>query len=140
ENVTAAISFAPENTRIMIKPGTELKVTELSHGKRFALGLGKLEASVARQRPFRPLVVTTAQAEARVLGTRFTLAATTNATRLEVADGKVRLKRLSDGEAVRVGAGNYTVAAPGYELAPQPLTGSILREYWTNLPGEYFVT
>src|SRR5438876_453377 len=85
-------------------------------------GRGQFEASVARQRPFRPLVVTTAQAEARVLGTRFTLAATTNATRLEVADGKVRLKRLSDGEAVRVGAGNYTVAAPGYELAPQPLT------------------
>ena len=66
----------------MIEPGTELKVTDLSHGKRFALGLGKLEASVARQRPFRPLVVTTAQAEARVLGTRFTLAATTNATRV----------------------------------------------------------
>jgi len=53
ENVTAAISFAPENTRIMIEPGTELKVTDLSHGKRFALGVGKLEASVARQRPLR---------------------------------------------------------------------------------------
>jgi len=135
ENVTATISFAPEDTRIMIEPGTELKVTELSHGKRFAIGVGKLEASVARQRPFRPLVVTTAQAEARVLGTRFTLAVITNATRLEVAEGKVRLKRLNDGEEVRVGAGNYAVAARGYDLAPLPLTGSILREYWTNLPG-----
>jgi hypothetical protein len=134
ENVTATISFAPENTRIVIEPGTELKVTGLSHGKRFALGVGKLEASVARQRPFKPLVMTTAQAEARVVGTRFTLAVTTNATRLEVAEGKVRLKRLNDGE-VRVGGGNYAVAAPSYDLAPLPLTGSILREYWTNLPG-----
>jgi len=137
-NVTAAISFAPENTRIMIEQGTELKVTGLSHGKRFALGVGKLEASVARQRPFKPLVVTTVQAEARVVGTRFTLAVTTNATRLEVAEGKVRLKRLNDGE-VRVGAGNYAVAAPSHDLAPLPLTGSILREYWTNLPGTVWI-
>src|SRR5438094_764646 len=82
-----------ENPRIMIEPGTELKVTGLSRGKRFDLGVGKLEASVARQRPFRPLVVTTVQAEARVVGTRFTLAVTTNATRLEVTQGKVKLTR-----------------------------------------------
>src|SRR5205814_10726266 len=65
---------------------------------------------------------------------RFTLAVTTNAPRLEVAEGKVRLKRLNDGE-VRVSAGNYAVAAPSHDLAPLPLTGSILREYWTNLAG-----
>jgi len=135
EHVTATISFAPENTRIMIEPGTELKVTGLSRGKRFDLGVGKLEASVARQRPFRPLVVTTVQAEARVVGTRFTLAVTTNATRLEVTQGKVKLMRKNDGAALKVAAGHYAVAADGTDLAPLPLTGSILREYWTNLPG-----
>jgi len=32
------------------------------------------------------------------------------------------------------------VAAAATELAALPLTGSILREYWTNLPGEYYST
>ncbi|PYJ95733.1 MAG: hypothetical protein DME23_22935 [Verrucomicrobia bacterium] len=131
---SVTITYAPEKTRVELQANTELTLSDWSKGKRFDLRRGKLAASIARQRPLRPLLIRTPHAEARVLGTRFTLAVTTNATRLEVADGKVRLKRLSDGE-VRVGAGNYAVAAPGYELAQQPLTGSILREYWTNLPG-----
>jgi hypothetical protein len=81
------------------------------------------------------MVMKTPQAEARVLGTRFTLAVSTNGTRLEVTQGKVRFTRLSDGTNVRVGAGNYAVAATGYELAPQPFTGAILRAIWTNVPG-----
>ena len=74
----------------------------LSRGKRFALRAGKIEASVARQRPFRPMVIVTPQAEARVLGTHFTLAADTNATTLEVTEGKVKFTRASDGKAVKV--------------------------------------
>ena len=136
ENVTAVISFVPENTRILIEPGTDLKVTGLSHGKRFALGVGKLEASVARQRPWKPMVLVTAQAKARVLGTQFTLAATTNATRLEVTEGKVKLTRKSDGSVVQAAAGHYAVAATNFVLAAQPLPGKVLREFWLDLPGD----
>src|SRR5207237_7371955 len=41
--------------------------------------------------------------------------------------------RASDGKSVKVGAGNYSVAAGNYELSVLPATGRILREYWTNL-------
>ncbi|MEO8427400.1 MAG: FecR domain-containing protein, partial [Verrucomicrobiota bacterium] len=109
-------------------------------GKRFELRLGKIEASVARQRPLRPMMITTPQAEARVLGTTFTLRVATNATRLEVTKGKVLFTRTSDRAHVQVLAGSYAVAATNYELLAQPLTGSILREYWTNLPGELDIT
>src|SRR5205814_8598980 len=110
ENVTATISFAPEATRLMLRPGTELMLAAVSGNKRFLLRVGKLEASVARQRPFRPMLVHTPQAEARVLGTKFTLAATTNATRLEVTEGKVKLTRNSDDASVKVPPGYYAVA------------------------------
>ena len=73
--------------------------------------MGKLEATVARQRPFKPLLVRTPNAEARVLGTKFTLTTTTNRTRLDVSEGSVRLTRASDGAAVKVGAGQYAVVA-----------------------------
>jgi hypothetical protein len=136
ENVTATINFAPEKTRITINPSTELKLVSMSRGKRFALVAGKLEASVARQRLFQPMVLITPQAEARVLGTKFTLTATTNATRLEVTEGKVKLTRISDDTAVKVGAGQYAIAANGVELAALPRTGQIFREIWTHIPGD----
>jgi hypothetical protein len=130
-NDTATISFAPEKTHVTIRPGTELKLDNLSRGKYFVLRTGKIEASVAPQRLFRPMVILTPQAEARVLGTRFTLTADTQATHLEVMQGKVRLTRVSDGSVVRVTAGNPVIAPT------VPATGSILHEYWTNFSGVF---
>ena len=136
ENVTAVISYAPEPTRIAILPGTELRLTSLSHGKLFDLDLGKLEATVARQSPFRPMLISTPQAKARVVGTRFTLTVMTNSTRLDVMEGKVRFTRLSDEKFVQVTAGHYAVAASRYELAALPFTGSITREWWNGIQGK----
>jgi hypothetical protein len=64
------------------------------------------------------------------------LATTTNATRLDVSEGRVRLTRTADGAHVDVPEGSYAIAATGVELAALPHTGSILREYWTNIPGD----
>jgi len=136
-NETATVTFGRERTRLDLHPGTELKLNEMSRGKRFALSAGKLEASVARQRPFRAMMIVTPQAEARVLGTKFTLEVDTNSTHLEVTEGKVRLTRASDGLAVKVTAGHYAIAATNAELAALPVTGRILREYWTNYPGTF---
>ena len=134
-NAVAIIAFGAEHTRLELRELSEFKLTSLSRGKRFELKAGKIEASVARQRPFRPMILTTPQAEARVVGTKFSLWTTTNFTRLEVTEGRVSFSRASDGLAVKVPAGNYAVAASNYGLAAQPLTGSILREYWTNIFG-----
>lgn len=140
EDTTAVIGFGSEQTRIKLLPGTALRLTALSGGKHFALDWGKLEASVARQRPFRPMILITPQAEAQVIGTRFTLTVNANATRLDVTAGLVRFTRTKDEQFVRVGADQFAVAANNYELAALPATGRILREYWTNVPGEFYVT
>jgi hypothetical protein len=139
-NTAATITFGTEHTRLELRELTELKLTSLSRGKCFELNAGKIEATVARQRPFSPMILTTPQAEARVVGTKFSLWTTTNSTRLEVTEGTVRFTRAADGAEVKVAAGSYAVAATNYELLAQPLTGRILREYWTNLPGDYFTT
>jgi len=118
EHVSAAISFGPEKTRITIQPGTELTLGSMSRGKRFNLSAGKLEASVARQRPFQPLVLVTPQAQARVLGTKFSLLTTSEQTRLEVTEGSVQLSRLSDAVSVKVPAGNYAVVSSNSVPAP----------------------
>ncbi|HAB17312.1 MAG TPA: FecR domain-containing protein [Verrucomicrobiota bacterium] len=132
----AALHYGNEATRITFTGPVDLKILAWNQGKRFQLRQGQIEATVARQRPLRPMILTTAQAEARVLGTRFTLGATTNATRLDVTEGKVRFTRTSDDTLVKVAAGHYAVAASNYELAALPLTGGLFREYWTNVAGD----
>lgn len=136
-NVTVVIGFAPEATQITLQPGTELTLADMSHGKHFALRVGKLEASVARQRPFRPMLITTPQAEARVVGTRFTLLVTTNSTRLDVTEGRVKFTRTSDNASVKVSAEHYAVAATDYDLAALPFTGAILHEWWSGVAGKH---
>ena len=135
-----AVLYGREATKISVDAGAQLKILPWGKGKRFGLLAGKIEATVARQAPFRPMILTTAQAEARVLGTHFTLSATTNATQLNVTEGKVRFTRASDGTSVLVMTGNGAVASKDVELAIQPLTRGILREYWTNLPGNDVIT
>jgi len=132
---SVGVNYNPEKTRIELLPGTTLRLLDWAKGKHFDLRQGKLEASVAHQRPFKAMLVRTPEAEARVLGTRFSLTTATNRTQLDVDEGLVRLTRRSDGTAVKVSAGQYAIVAGRTELNALPQTGSILHEYWTNLSG-----
>jgi hypothetical protein len=134
-NGTAAITYTPEKTRFKIYKGTELELSSWRQGKRFALKVGKVDVVAARQRPFRPMVLVTPQAVARVLGTELTLLVDAETTRLEVRKGKVRFTRLSDNVSTKVSTGTYAVAASNTDLAPLPFTGSLFWERWTNIPG-----
>ncbi len=129
------IAYGREATRIELEPNSVLKLLTSNGGKQLELREGMIDAIVARQRWFHPMLVKTPQAEARVLGTRFTLTATNNRTRLDVSEGKVRFTTTSDGEAVTVTAGHSAIAAFNTKLAALPQTGSILREIWTGIPG-----
>lgn len=138
-NASAAIAFRAERTTINLAAGTEFTLTSFASGKRFHLNAGKLDASVARQRPFQPMVITTPNAEARVLGTEFTLTVAPNRTRLDVTEGKVRLTS-AYGASADVPAEHWAIASANYELGAMPKTGAILREYWTNIAGSYYLT
>jgi hypothetical protein len=135
-NATATIAFGAEPTRLELSAGAELQLASLAGGKRFLLQAGRLQAAVARQRPFQPMIITTPQAEARVLGTKFSLLTAANATQLDVTEGKVRLTRVRDGATASVSGGCYAVAADATELAVLPQTGGLLREWWTGVKGK----
>lgn len=136
-NATLSLAFGKEATWLTLGGNGELKINSFRSRKQFHLRHGLLNAEVMRQRPFAPLVITTPNASATVVGTRFTLAARTNATQLDVEEGRVRLSDTTgaDGRSVTVPAGWYSIVAPETELSVLPRTGSILLEIWTNLPG-----
>ncbi len=140
-NGVAVIGFGNEQTKLRVAEKTELTFAAFKSAKRLALKTGTLEADVARQPAFRPLVVTTPNAAATVIGTRFTLQASAAHTRLDVAEGKVRFADTTRPavKPVTVAAGHSAEVAAGTELAALPRTGGILAEYWTNVPGAYHV-
>jgi len=103
-------------------------------GKSLTLVRGVLTADVRKQPADQPMVITTPQGEATVLGTKLRLTVEPDekgSTRLEVEEGKVRLKRLVDGKTVGVDSGHFAVAGvtpTEFKSLPASLLG--LVGYW----------
>jgi hypothetical protein len=93
--------------------------------KRLVLQNGALVAHVPKQAEGAALEASTPHAQARVLDTRFLLAATPAETRLDVIEGRASLTRSADRAAVLVSRGQFAVAAPGTPLVAQSLPGRI---------------
>lgn len=106
------------NTRVR-QPVSEKVPVVSQRGKRVYLERGTLNAQVSKQPEGQPMLLTTHNAEATVIGTRFLLTSGTNETRLEVVEGVVKLTRLFDHKSVMVRAGEYAVVTPGVELVAQ---------------------
>jgi hypothetical protein len=109
---SALVRF-PDGTELDLAGNTRVRHITVEKGKNFTLEEGTLVAQVPRQPAGQPLSVRTPHAELRVLGTRFTVTVSATATRLEVAEGRVRLTRISDGASADVGAGFTATAAAG---------------------------
>jgi hypothetical protein len=131
------LSFGKESTSLALRPESHFQIHALQRGKRFELHAGVLEANVARQPPFRRLILQTPNAEATVVGTRFTLMVSTNRTRLDVMEGEVRLANRGDptikpikvpaeNHAI-VGAGNQTGGVAANQFLSPASGGPILR-------------
>ncbi len=110
---TATILLERDAARVQCRGDVELLVGR----DRLELRKGVLDASVTKRPADRPLVFATPLAEARILGTRFSL----SVGRLEVQEGRVRFTRLADGASVDVAAGQLAVAAPSAALVARSI-------------------
>jgi ferric-dicitrate binding protein FerR (iron transport regulator) len=123
--VTGTVSFIyADGTRVDVGANSELRDLKTDGGKHFTLVRGEARAVVAKQPKDQPMIVASAHAEAKVVGTSLRLVTEEGAkgfTRLEVTEGKVQFKKLPEGKTVDVAAGQYAVASAGTELAPHPI-------------------
>lgn len=124
EGSQAALRYA-DGTRLELGSDTVVRLEgggEAGVGKSLYLQAGLVEADVARQPEGRPLVLRTPQAVVRVLGTRFSSAASAEATRVELEKGRVQVTRMDDGQSVIVEEGHFAVVTPpDGPLVAQPL-------------------
>jgi len=103
-------------------------LTFADHGqKTLYLKEGSLSSKVTQQPTGKPMLVYTRSARLEVLGTQFDVEAELAATMLNVSEGKVRLKRLSDGTTVDVKAKQRVVAADNREMQPVSVPEAVNR-------------
>ena len=106
-------------------------LTFADHGqKTLYLKAGSLSSHVTAQPAGKPMLVFTRSALLEVLGTQFEVQAELAATMLSVSEGKVRLKRLSDGTTVDVKAKHRVIAADDRALLPESVPEAVNR--WSS--------
>lgn len=107
----AVIQYLGEETVLELSARTEIGLSGGPAAKRVAIVRGRVAARIAPQPRENPMVFVTPHAQATVLGTSLTLTVSESSTRLEVAEGLVRLE--CKGESVDVASGRYALAGDG---------------------------
>lgn len=110
----------PDATRYEL--GADASAVFEAPGRVF-LAEGELAVDLSAPPKDRAVTVTTPHAEARALGTRFTVARRPEATHLEVEAGAVRFTRLPDNASIDVRDGFQAVAAKGVMLTSRRFLG-----------------
>ena len=113
--------YVTEPTQIKLQAGTQLKLDQDLTGKRLELLVGTISAKVAPQPTAHAMLISTPQAEAKVVGTEFVLSVDGSSTHLEVIEGALRICNRDEGKAVYVGRDHYATVARGVDLAARSL-------------------
>lgn len=118
----------PDATVLHLASGARVERLSLTdRGKRVELVKGLLTADVKKQPAGEVMILSSPHAEVRVLGTELQLEVGEDSTRLEVSEGRVRLRRHSDGKSVLVSAGHFVVAGAQGPLKAEKLPAFVLR-------------
>jgi len=106
-----------DGSTVMISGNSTLTFSD--HGqKKLYLKEGNVSGNVKSQPAGKPMLIYTRSAMLEVLGTQFEVEAGLATTMLNVSEGKVRVKRLSDGNMVEVEAKHRLIAAADREMLP----------------------
>jgi len=95
--------------------------------KKLHLKEGSVSGNVKPQPAGKPMLIYTRSAMLEILGTQFEVEAELATTTLNVSEGKVRVRRLSDGVTVDVAAKHRVVAADDRDMRPVPVPEAVDR-------------
>jgi hypothetical protein len=116
----------PDGTRLFLSAGTA--VTFEARGKTIAIARGDVVADVTPQPPRDPLMLATAGAEVRVVGTIVAVSSRSASTVVAVEKGLVQVTRKSDRWSIPVREGHMTTVEPGRLPVAKPLAENLLAD------------
>ena len=127
-----------DGSTVMISGTSMLTFADLGQ-KELRLREGIFSANVVPQPNGKPMLIHTPSTLLKILGTQFDVEASMASTVLNVTEGKVRMKRLSDGREVDVPAKHRVIAEGGGDLTLQSVSESV--NHWKSQlhlrPGSY---
>ncbi len=109
-----------DGSRVTVAGDSRLTFSDVGQ-KILYLMEGSVASSVKPQKPDSPMLVYTRNSMLEVLGTEFEVQSHVETTSLDVTEGKVRLRRLSDGEVIDVPANQRVESSEGLELVVKPI-------------------
>ena len=118
-----------DGSTVMIS-GTSMLTFADAGQKVLRLREGIFSANVVPQPVGKPMLVHTPSTLLEVLGTQFDVEASLASTMLNVTEGKVRVRRLSDGREVDVPAKHRVIADGDGDLTPQRVPESV--NHWKS--------
>jgi hypothetical protein len=118
-----------DGSTVMISGTSMLTFADLGQ-KKLRLREGIFSANVVPQPKGKPMLIHTPSTLLEVLGTQFDVEASLASTMLNVTEGKVRVRRLSDGREVDVPAKHRVIAEGDGDLTPQPVPESV--NHWKS--------
>lgn len=118
-----------DGSTVMIS-GTSMLTFADQGQKELRLREGIFSANVVLQPKGKPMLIHTPSTLLEVLGTQFDVEASLASTMLNVTEGKVRVRRLSDGREVDVPAKHRVIAEGGGDLAPHRVPESV--NHWKS--------
>ena len=118
-----------DGSTVMISGNSMLTFADQGQ-KELRLKEGNFSANVRPQPEGKPMLVHTRSALLKVLGTQFDVEAGLTSTVLNVSEGNVRVKRLSDGSEVDVPAKHRVTADADRELTPIRVPDSV--HHWKS--------
>lgn len=135
---TAVVQYLSEPTMLQLRANTQLLFQKTSHGKRLNLQAGEIAVVAGHQPTNAPMIFVTPHAEARVVGTRFQLAARRFSTWLQVSEGGVAFQKIAgkggtqgdtgyqtNPQEVLVRTGEYAVVSDGIPLKVLQVTNGM---------------
>lgn len=130
----AVVRFRGEATRIELSADTRCAIDWPGRAKRVNLETGYLTCQIAPQPAGKPMVLKTPDARAVVLGTRFSLSAGSQLTRLAVTQGSVRLEDARSSESLKTEAGWIAEVGSQTLLGKRKIADLVLADgpvaYW----------
>jgi len=107
-----------DHSTVMISGNSVLTFSDTGQ-KQLRLKVGSFSASVVPQPAGRPMLIHTRSALLKVLGTQFDIEAGLTSTVLNVSEGVVRVRQLSDGSEADVPAQHRVIAGADRKLIPE---------------------
>lgn len=101
-------------------------------GKSLRMKRGQLSAKVSPQRSNNPMRIETPTSEVVILGTQFSLNVKEQTTGLDVFEGKVRMRRLSDGKEQNVPSGRQLTSTLEGKAEFVPIALPKVLDAWTS--------